>query len=190
MKKARSRYVQFPILRHRIQPIFMYVGAAVIGIIFGQYTLSLIFPENVELLNPAPFIGGELKVSQVYAAELPAKQTYYGKVSSYSHAGCIGCSPGHKMGNQEPFDEQGMTVAVPCELITNKTLNYKMRARVTNLDTGLSAEVRITDCGGFTKYNRIVDLSKGVAEKIKSKSNNWKTEQTKMNGSNIKLEVL
>ncbi len=94
------------------------------------------------------------------------------------------------MGNLEPFDENKMTLAVPCEKIRNGEIEYNSRAIVTNLDNGLSTTAVITDCGGFSKYNRIADLSKGLATKLQTKTNNWKKAQTASNGSNVKVEVL
>ena len=118
------------------------------------------------------------------------KLSYTGKVSSYSHAGCLGCGEKQIMGNGQPFDENAMTLAVPCELILDKTIRYNTKVRVTNLDNGLTSEATITDCGGFAKYDRVADLSHGLALQIGAKTNNHRLEPTEKNGSNVKIELL
>lgn len=169
------------------------LAVCVLGIFVGIVLANLIWGKPPELLSPVPSTLNYLEVPRVYAAEStpePTLITYEGKVSHYSHAGCIGCSKNQVMGNLEKFDENAFTIAVPCELIKNKTLNYKMIARVTNLDTGLSAEARVTDCGGFSKYGRIADLSKGLSNHLKTKSNNWKKPASATNGTNVRVEII
>lgn len=99
-----------------------------------------------------------------------SKSLYYGKVSYYSHDGCLGCGESQTMGNGQPFDENAMTLAVPCEDILSKKIRYNTRVKVVNLSTGYFEEATITDCGGFSKYNRVADLSKGLAQKIGAKT--------------------
>lgn len=93
-----------------------------------------------------------------------------GHVSHYSHAGCLGCNENQIMGNGQPFDENAFTLAVPCELIHNKSVIYNTKVRVENLDNGKSVEATITDCGGFSKYNRIADLSLAMANTLGTKT--------------------
>ena len=47
----------------------------------------------------------------------------------------------------------------------HKTLPFGTVVRVTNLNNGRSIDVRINDRGPFIK-NRVIDLSKGAAQKI------------------------
>jgi len=58
----------------------------------------------------------------------------------------------------EPFDMYGLTAA-------HRTLPLGSRARVTNLDTGRSVDVRINDRGPFFD-GRVVDLSYEAAREI------------------------
>jgi len=65
---------------------------------------------------------------------------------------------GHKMANGEPMQVQGDNAA-------SKTLPIGTTAKVTNVETGESAVVKIEDRGPYVK-GRIVDLSPSTAQKI------------------------
>lgn len=65
---------------------------------------------------------------------------------------------GNLTANGETYDMNGITAA-------HRTLPFNTVVRVHNLDNGKSVEVRINDRGPFAK-NRIIDLSKGAAQKI------------------------
>ncbi len=65
---------------------------------------------------------------------------------------------GRKTANGEIFDTYKFTAA-------HKTLPFNTIVRVTNLNNGLSVEVRINDRGPFVK-GRIIDLSRAAAEKL------------------------
>jgi len=56
------------------------------------------------------------------------------------------------------FDMNALTAA-------HRTLPLGTTVRVTSLDTGKSVEVLVNDRGPFVK-GRVIDLSKGAAEKI------------------------
>jgi rare lipoprotein A len=65
---------------------------------------------------------------------------------------------GRKTSNGETFDMNALTAA-------HQTLPFGTLVRVTNKATGKSVVVRINDRGPFLK-DRIIDLSRGAAEKI------------------------
>lgn len=65
---------------------------------------------------------------------------------------------GRRTANGETFNAYGMTAA-------HKTLPFGTRVRVTNLDNGRSAVVRINDRGPFHP-GRVIDLSQGAAGKL------------------------
>jgi len=65
---------------------------------------------------------------------------------------------GNKTANGERFNPAAMTAA-------HRTLPMGTRLRVTNKSNGKSVVVRINDRGPFAK-SRIIDLSRGAAEKI------------------------
>ena len=65
---------------------------------------------------------------------------------------------GRLTANGERFDADDLTAA-------HKTLPFGTVLKVTNIDNGRSVTVRINDRGPFVE-NRIIDLSRGAAEKI------------------------
>ena len=65
---------------------------------------------------------------------------------------------GHKMANGAPMRPQGDNAA-------SKTLPIGTTAKVTNVETGKSAVVKIDDRGPYVK-GRIVDISPSTAQKI------------------------
>jgi rare lipoprotein A len=67
---------------------------------------------------------------------------------------------GRKSSNGETYDMNKMTAA-------HRTLPFDSMVRVTNLNNGKTAMVRITDRGPFVD-NRIIDLSRAAAQEIES----------------------
>jgi rare lipoprotein A (peptidoglycan hydrolase) len=65
---------------------------------------------------------------------------------------------GRKTASGERYDMNAMTAA-------HRTLPFNTRARVTNLDTGKSVDVLITDRGPY-KRGRIIDLSSRAAQAL------------------------
>jgi peptidoglycan lytic transglycosylase len=65
---------------------------------------------------------------------------------------------GRTTASGKPFDERKLTAA-------HRTLPLNTRVRVTNLKTGLSVEVTITDRGPYAG-GRVIDLSKAAAKKL------------------------
>jgi len=120
---------------------------------------------------PTPTKEASSSASLIPVAEASEKTYLYkGKVSTYSHAGCLGCGENQIMGNGQPFDENAMTLAVPCEDIISGKIKYGTHVKVTNLDINASVDGVITDCGGFSKYNRVADLSLGMAKILATKT--------------------
>ena len=81
-----------------------------------------------------------------------------GEASYYSRAGCLGCSPNLTMANGQPLNDHALTMAIGAD----KKHLVGRQARITNLATGKSTVVTITDTGGFyqAKYgNRVADLT-------------------------------
>lgn len=87
-----------------------------------------------------------------------------GKVSWYG-----GDFHGNKMANGKVYDKYRLTAASPLIKGTNKP-KYKFgtKLKVTNLKNKKSVVVTITDTGGFRRYGRELDLSKGAFDKIAS----------------------
>jgi len=150
-----------------IKPI---LTIATIGITAGFTFITQQPPK--ELISPLP-AQTEAMVVTITPSPTPEPTPaplYEGKVSYYSHEGCLGCSDNQTMGNGQPFDENAMTLAVPCEDVIAKRVKYNTKVTVTNQDNGKSVEATITDCGGFSKYGRVADLSKGMYQKLGAKT--------------------
>lgn len=80
-------------------------------------------------------------------------ETFFGKASFYADK-----YHGRTTANGERFDMHDYTAA-------HKELPFDTIVKVTNLKNGKSVVVRINDRGPFVK-GRVIDLSKGAAEKI------------------------
>jgi rare lipoprotein A len=90
------------------------------------------------------------------AEKLPADLSGHkrvGKASVYAKR-----FAGHEMADGVPMQPQGANAA-------SKTLPLGTTAKVTNVETGASAVVKIEDRGPYVK-GRIVDLSPSTAKKI------------------------
>lgn len=66
---------------------------------------------------------------------------------------------GKRTANGEIFNQRALTAASN----VHKLGSY---LRVTNNDTGKSVIVKVNDTGGFGKYGRVIDLSKGAFNRI------------------------
>lgn len=79
-----------------------------------------------------------------------------GIASYYSIAGCLGCSSSFTMANGQRLDDTKMTVA----LTPANFRAYKNKfVDITNVKNGKTVRAKVTDTGGFGKYNRVADLS-------------------------------
>jgi rare lipoprotein A len=94
----------------------------------------------------------------------PAPPTsHFGVASWYGPEMCLRSGPkgkGHyrKMADGDTFDPTKLTAA-------SRTLPFGTEVLVTNIRTGLSVVVRITDRGPYA-HNRILDLAEAAAQKI------------------------
>lgn len=98
-----------------------------------------------------------------------------GKVSHYSRAGCLGCSPNLTMANGQPLDDNRLTIAVPPGTIPMNT-----QVKLVNETNGKEVIATVTDTGGFAKYNRVADLTPAVANAL----------GTQTDISHVRIEVL
>lgn len=88
-----------------------------------------------------------------------------GEASFYSWDGCLGCNPLRIMANGKVLNDNALTMAIGA----NRKHLVGRQARVTNLASGKSTVVLITDTGGFyqTRYNsRVADLTIGTKQAI------------------------
>ncbi|MCC9165449.1 septal ring lytic transglycosylase RlpA family protein [Pontibacter harenae] len=79
--------------------------------------------------------------------------TEQGKASYYSRK-----FQGRKMANGEPYRRRKLTAA-------HKTLPFGTKVKVTNLQSGKTVRVKITDRGPFIS-GRIIDLSEAAAKRL------------------------
>jgi rare lipoprotein A (peptidoglycan hydrolase) len=98
-----------------------------------------------------------------------------GKVSYYSHDGCLGCGKNQITASGEPFDENAYTLAIPVEW---DHIKMGTVAIVKNLDTGKMLTAKINDRGGFLKYNRVADLSLALYQDLGIKTDKSNVEIT------------
>lgn len=117
---------------------------------------ELISPLPEQYLVPAP------TETPTPTPTVAPKRSLKGTASYYSRAGCLGCSDTLTMANGETFTDEGLTIALTPETVSqHKLLNDEVR--VINLHNGEEITAKVTDTGGFAKYNRVADL--GVAVK-------------------------
>ena len=107
--------------------------------------------------TPAPVAGSKptARHSRPVVAPLPQGFTEEGNASWYGIP-----FNGRRSSNGEIYDMYKMTAA-------HRTYPFDTMVRVTNLNNGKSAVVRITDRGPFVE-NRVIDLSFAAAQQIES----------------------
>lgn len=66
---------------------------------------------------------------------------------------------GRTTASGETFNKWGMTAA-------SNSHRMGTRLKVTNIENGKSVVVKVNDTGGFAKYGRTLDLSRGAFSKI------------------------
>ncbi len=130
-----------------------------IGIFLGLITLNYI---NVSFLTESLAIKQDI-VRDVYTVEQIKfyefdTQIASGEASYYSRNGCLGCSANLLMANSQPLDDNRNTIALTPEIVAQNKLLNKFIV-VENLENGKKIFARVTDTGGFKKYNRVADLS-------------------------------
>lgn len=89
-----------------------------------------------------------------YEAPPPRAEVQVGFATWYGAA-----FAGRRTASGEPFDPLRLTAA-------HRTLPFGTMVEVTRVDTGQTVRVRITDRGPFGHEDRIINLSRGAAERI------------------------
>jgi rare lipoprotein A (peptidoglycan hydrolase) len=112
---------------------------------------------QVGITSPTP-----VKARENTSGATVDKKHWVGQASVYTEEGCLGCSATLTMANGETFTNDLIIVAF------NK-LPLNTWVRVTNSANGLFVEAKVSDRGGFEKYNRIIDLGKATADAINCK---------------------
>lgn len=89
-----------------------------------------------------------------------------GQASYYSKAGCLGCSKTFTMANGEVLDDGKLTIAMTPAIVRKYKLLNK-QVVIANPKTGMSVVTKVTDTGGFAKYNRVADMTIATRDAIK-----------------------
>ena len=101
----------------------------------------------------------------IFAAGQAKATELKGNASYYSVAGCLGCSPSLTMLNGERLNDKKLTLALtPATVRKHDLLNEYVG--IINLENKKTIIAKVTDTGGFAKYNRIADLSKATKEAL------------------------
>jgi len=116
-------------------------------------------PSDQRVSEPIPAISDKKETVSGNATG----KVWVGKVSHYSRAGCLGCSPTLTMANGETLSDERATIAF-------NQLPMNTKVLVTNLDNGRSIEALVTDTGGFESLGRIADLTPAVANYLETKT--------------------
>lgn len=138
------------------------------GLILGALSavvLMLIQSEKF-VLSPSCHAMYSPKRETVVVVDLVKAERYLrGIASHYNSAGCIGCSKDLIMANGEKLVDAAYTVALTPDVVRRyKLLNQFVTVR--NMVNGKSVQAKVTDTGGFAKYNRVADLTDGTRDAI------------------------
>ena len=114
------------------------------------------------IMSSAPVMGvGLSKIQEVHQITELNSNGEDGKIYQVGKASYYGGNGHHgrKTASGKVFDKNGMTCA-------HMTLPFGTKLKVTNIKTGVSVIVTVTDRGNFGKLGRIIDLSEGAFKKI------------------------
>ncbi|MBC7238525.1 MAG: hypothetical protein H5T71_00275, partial [Chloroflexi bacterium] len=83
---------------------------------------------------------------------------------------CLGCREDRIMANGERLDDRALTAA--CDVQTTcKLFPLGSRVRIVNQENMMTVEAVITDTGGFSKYGRVLDVTKAVRDRLNAEGN-------------------
>ena len=93
-----------------------------------------------------------------------------GYSSNYSEKGCLGCSESLTMANGERLDDTKATIALTPAIVKKYHL-MNQYVGIINRNNLKWTIARVTDTGGFAKYNRIADLTPVVTNALDCRNN-------------------
>lgn len=171
MKKYKETHIADGITKYEIngQRQWLFYAAVVSFIFWFGFFLGTHNSPKYEIISPCPVNGCNVPTEtpsitpvQPPSPTITPRKSVRGTASYYSTAGCLGCSETLTMANGETFSDEKLTIALTPETVSqHKLLNDEVR--VINVKNGQEITAKVTDTGGFAKYNRIADL--GVAVK-------------------------
>lgn len=134
------------------------------GLLIGLLIGLTIGKQEQEFISPMPVRAVEVTVVETLpepTLDSKPNPLIVGRASYYTTTGCIGCGEALTMANGETLDDTKFTIAVTVDdMHQYKLLNDVVT--LVNTRTGKSVQVRITDTGGFAKYDRKFDVSKAT----------------------------
>lgn len=141
----------------KIAPLPFLLGMTTWVLINKVFIIDNEWSEKQIKLDSKYFLITEPKPATAPILQVEAKKLIIkGKVSYYSWDGCLGCNKNRIMANGEQLNDNKYTLALYPRLFKE----YKNQiVTVVNLDNGKQINCKVTDSGGFEKYNRIADLS-------------------------------
>ena len=139
---------------------FILLGLVVLGCIWYEREMAK------PIISPVP--EGSLRVKEIKAAEpyIPPVQlegiaTWYGSADSE----CLGCRKDRLMANGKKLDDTALIVA--CGVGGScKVFPLGSKVKIINLENMMTVEAVVSDTGGFAKYNRILDVTKAVRDRL------------------------
>jgi len=108
--------------------------------------------ETTEQTNTLLRTSGEAR-----ATVIEGQASWYGATPEE----CLGCNPNFIMANGEKLDGKVKTIACAVGTTCND-FPIGSLVEVINLENMMTTNARVTDTGGFAKYNRVADISKAV----------------------------
>ena len=92
-----------------------------------------------------------------------------GTASYYSTTGCLGCNKEMIMANGKKLNDSALTIAMSPKMVRKYKLLNKY-VLIKNPTSGKEINVKVTDTGGFEKYNRVADLTIATRDALKCKN--------------------
>ena len=135
-----------------------------VGLAIGLNIRIYEWPEKIrqEICKPTILVSPTPEITPIIeptSAPVAPQRQIKGKASYYSVDGCLGCRKDLKMANGEVFKDLAFTLA-------NNELPLNTNVLVENTRNGQKAVAKVTDRGGFGKYDRVADLSLALATSI------------------------
>lgn len=181
-KKSKKRWISWKIKAVALMIVALFFTHGVLTVVNGisqwfdvnriefhniieiSVKVNPLFTIEPRFISPEGSASAVVKEQATVAGEVQAKEpevvngTIQGTASFYSENGCLGCNAGLIMANGEKLNDKNYTIALTPELVKQYKLLNDM-VKVVNIKTKATVIAKVTDTGGFAKYNRIADLS-------------------------------
>jgi 3D (Asp-Asp-Asp) domain-containing protein len=142
---------------------FLKLLVITVGVMVIIYVLCWFYERQPEPTFVSPIPESKVVVKQVMAVEpyLEGIATWYGTGIDE----CLGCNPKRIMANGKLLNDSALTVACgvggSCRMFP-----LGSKVKIINLGNMMTVDAIVTDTGGFTKYNRVLDVTKLVRDSL------------------------